>query len=114
MGDISSRKFSLNNHTLSQQYCDSNNGDVISGCDFLNSHTLYQCEDSIKFKNIYDDVEKGYGDVSSAYGFLNIHNISHCESSGTFKNIYGGVYKGDVRSGYGSTNSYTCLQINEF
>ena len=29
-----------NNHTLSQNYCDSNNGDVSSGYVFKNSHTL--------------------------------------------------------------------------
>ena len=34
MGDASSGNYSLNNHTLSQQYRDSNNGDVSSGYDF--------------------------------------------------------------------------------
>ena len=66
---MSGGNFSLYKHTLSQQYCDSNNGDVSSGYVFLDSHTLSQCEDPINFKNIYDDVEKVDGDVSSGYGF---------------------------------------------
>ena len=31
MGDMSGGNFSMNNHTISQQYHDSNNGDVSSG-----------------------------------------------------------------------------------
>ena len=31
MGDISGGNFYMNNHTLSQQYFDSNNGDVSNG-----------------------------------------------------------------------------------
>ena len=69
MGDMSGGNYYLNNHTLSQQYCDSNNGDMSSGYGFLNRHTLSQCEDSSTFKNIDDDVEKFHGDVSSVYGF---------------------------------------------
>ena len=57
----------LKNNILSQQYCDSNNGDLSSGYVFLNSRTISQCEDLITFKNIADDVEKGDGDVSSGY-----------------------------------------------
>ena len=34
MGDMSGGIFSMNNHTLYQQYCDSNNGDVSSRCGF--------------------------------------------------------------------------------
>ena len=60
---------SLNNKTLSQHYCDSNNGDMSSGYGFLNSHNISQCEYSSTFKKINDDVEEGDGDVSSGYGF---------------------------------------------
>ena len=34
MSDMSCGYFSLKNHTLSQQYCDSNDSDVGSGYDF--------------------------------------------------------------------------------
>ena len=34
MGDMSGGNYYLNNHTLYQQYCDSNNGDVSSRCGF--------------------------------------------------------------------------------
>ena len=44
-------------HYLSQQYCDSNNGNVSSGYGFLNSHTLPQCEYYIKFNNNDADLE---------------------------------------------------------
>ena len=40
MGDMSGGNFSINNHALSQNYCDSNNGDVSIRYVFLNSHTL--------------------------------------------------------------------------
>ena len=69
MFNMSGGNCSLNNHTLSQQYCDSNNGDVGSGYGFFNSHVFFQCEDSSNFKNIYDGVEKCDGDVSSGYSF---------------------------------------------
>ena len=45
-----------------------------SGYSFKNSHTLYQCEYSSSFKNIYVDVENC--DVSSGYGYMNIHTDS--------------------------------------
>ena len=60
---------SLDNHTLYQQYCDSNNGDVSIGWVFLNRHTISQCEDSSTFNNSDDYVEKDDGDVSSGYSF---------------------------------------------
>ena len=60
----------LNNHTLSQYYCDSNSGAVSIVYGLKNLHTLFQCEYSITFNNIDDDVEKIDGDVSSGYGFL--------------------------------------------
>ena len=42
MGDISGGNFYMNNHTLSQQYFDSNNGDVSNGNGFIKS-TLSPC-----------------------------------------------------------------------
>ena len=42
---MSGGNFSMNNHILYQQDCDSNNGDVSSGYGFINSHTLSQCDD---------------------------------------------------------------------
>ena len=110
MGDISGGNFSLNNHTLSKQYCDSNHGDVSSGHVFLNSHTISQREDSSTFKNIVDDVENFDCDVSSGRGFLNSHNLFQIYNSSTFKNIDGDVDKGGVSSGYVSMNSHTDLQ----
>ena len=68
MGDMSGGNFYLNNHTLSQQYCDFNNGDVCSEYGIVNSHTFSQCQDSILFKNIEDDVKNVDGGVSSGYG----------------------------------------------
>ena len=69
MGDMSGDNFSLNKHTLSQQCCDLNNGDVCSGYGIVNSHTISQCQDSSSFKKIENDVEGGDGGVSSGYGF---------------------------------------------
>ena len=43
MGDMSGEDYYLNKHTISQQYCDSNNGDVSSGCIFQTA-TLYPME----------------------------------------------------------------------
>ena len=40
MGDMSGCNCSTKNHTLSQNDCDPNNGDVGSGCGFINSHNL--------------------------------------------------------------------------
>ena len=57
-------------------YVEKGDGDVSSGYIFLNSHTLYQCEYSITFKEIGGGVEKGDGDVSSGYGFINSHTLS--------------------------------------
>ena len=80
MGDMSDCNFSLNNHTLSQQYCDFNNDHVCSGYGILNSHTLSKCEYSSVFMKIDGDVENGDGDVSSGYWFLNIHTLTQCDS----------------------------------
>ena len=68
MGDMSCGYCSMNNHNLSQHYCDNNNGDMSSGYGFINSHTLYQCEDSSALKEMDGDVEDG--DVSSGYGSM--------------------------------------------
>ena len=76
MGNMSGGNCSLNNHTLSQQYCDYDNGDVSSGYLFFNSYTLSQCEYSSIFNNIDDDAENGDGDVISGCGILNSHIIS--------------------------------------
>ena len=62
---MSGGNYSMNNHTLSQHYFDSNNDDVSSVYGFFNSHTLYQCEDYSMFNNIYNDTEKVDVDVSS-------------------------------------------------
>ena len=67
MGDTSGRNFSMYNHTLSKEYCDSEHGDVSSGYGFKNSHTLSQCIDLITFKNIDEDNEKDDGDMISGY-----------------------------------------------
>ena len=79
MGDMSCGNFSMKKNTLSQQNCDSNNGDMSSWHGFKNSHTIYQCKDSSTFKDINGNVEKGDCDVSSGYGVLNSHNIPQCE-----------------------------------
>ena len=56
MGDMSCGYCSMNNHNLSQHYCDDNNGDMSIGYDFINSHTLYQCEYSSALKEMDGDV----------------------------------------------------------
>ena len=50
MGDVSGEKCSMNDHTVSQHDCDSNNGDVSSVNGFINIHTNFQCDDSSDFK----------------------------------------------------------------
>ena len=64
---------SMNNHTLFQQDCDSNNSDVISGYSFMKSHTTSQYDDSITFKNMDGDVENSDG--SSVYGSTHTQNV---------------------------------------
>ena len=63
----------MNNHIHSQHDCDSNNDDVSSGYGFINSHTVYQCDDSSTFKDMDGDVENC--DVSSGYSSMNIHTV---------------------------------------
>ena len=50
MIEMSGGNFYINNHTLSQHDCDSNDGDVINIYDFINIHIIYQCDD---YKIIY-------------------------------------------------------------
>ena len=69
MGDMSGGNFSLNNHTLYQQYCGFNNGDLCSGYGILKIQTISQCQYSSPFNNIENVVENGGGGVSSGYGF---------------------------------------------
>ena len=64
---------SMNNHTLSQQYWDLNNGDVSSWNGFINIHTISQCNDSSKFKEMYGYVENY--DASSGYVYVNSHTL---------------------------------------
>ena len=47
-------------------------GDVSSRFVFLNSHTIYQRDDSSAVKKIDWDADNG--DVSSGYGSMNSHN----------------------------------------
>ena len=104
--------FRKKTHTIYQQDCDPNNGDVSSGYGPSNIHTLSQCEDSSKFKGMDGDVGKGDGDMSSGNAFLNSHTLSQSVDSGTFQVIDVRVEKADVSSGYGSMNSHTDLQHN--
>ena len=59
MGDVSGGNGSMNIQLLSQQDWHFNKGDRIGGNDFINGHTLSQCNDSIKFKEMYGYVENG-------------------------------------------------------
>ena len=92
---------------IHQQYCYSNNGDVNSGYFFINSHTLYQCEDTSTFKDINGDVEKG--DFSSGYGYMSSqtdfkHNglkplMNYNDRNDTYMNAH--LQNGDVSCGIG-------------
>ena len=73
MGDVSAGNYSMNNHTLFQQYCDYNNSDVSSVNGFINRHTFSQFDNSRTFKDMDEDVEKG--DVSNEYSSMNSHNF---------------------------------------
>ena len=64
---------SMNNHTLSQKYWYSNNGDVSSVNGYINIHTLSKCNYSSTFK--YMDGYFENGDVSSGCGSMNIYNV---------------------------------------
>ena len=66
MGDTSVWDYYMNNHTLFQQDCDSNNSDVSSVYGFINKHSLSKFDDSSNFMYMDDDVEEV--DVSSRYG----------------------------------------------
>ena len=84
-----------------------------------NSHTLFQCEDSITFKYMDGEVENG--DVSSGYGSMNIHTdlqryglkslINYNDRNYTDMND--NLQNGDVSSGIGLLNSHTLPQDNE-
>ena len=73
MGDVSGGNCYMNNHTLCQQYFDSNNGDASNGNGFINIHTLSQCDDSSTFQDTDVDIEKD--DISSGYGYMNSHTV---------------------------------------
>ena len=73
MGNVSCGNCSSDKHTLYQQDCDSNCGDVSSVNSFIKSNTLYQCHDSSTFREMDVDVEKG--DVSNGYGYMKIHTV---------------------------------------
>ena len=44
MVDMSGGDYYMNNHTLSRQDCDSNNGDVSSGNGFINNNIFSKCD----------------------------------------------------------------------
>ena len=73
MGDVSGGNGSMNIQLLSQQDWHFNKGDRIGGNDFINGHTLSQCNDSIKFKEMYGYVENY--DASSGYVYVNSHTL---------------------------------------
>ena len=119
MGDMSCGNCSMNNQTLSQQDCDTNNGDISIGYGFLNIQTLSQCEDSSAFKEVGGYVENC--DASSGYGSMNSHtdlqqnslksSTNYNDRNDTDMNT--NLYNGDVISGIGLLNSHTFPQDNE-
>ena len=118
MGDISSVDCSMNNHNLSLQYCDYNNGDVISG-NLFNTNPLSQCNYSSTFKEMGGYVLKG--DVSSVYGFMNIYisyQLNGLKSFIEYNHMHDmemndNIQNGDVSSGIGLTNRHTLPQCNK-
>ena len=63
----------MKNQNIYQQDCDSNNDNASSGNSFINSHAIYQCNNSSNFKDMNGDVKKD--DVSSGYGSMKIHTV---------------------------------------
>ena len=63
----------MNNHTLSQHDCDYNNYDMSSEYGFIKSPTLYQCDESSAFKDIYGYAE--ICDVSNGYCSINNNTV---------------------------------------
>ena len=116
---MSGWNFSINNHILSQHYCDSDNGDVSSRYGFINSHTITQCDDSSLFNLLDGDVENG--DVSSGYGSKNSHTVYQQNGSKSLMNynymddvdMNANFQNGDVSSVIGLLNSHTLPQINK-
>ena len=49
---MSGGNWSMNNHTISQQACNSNNRDVSNGNVYINSHNISQCDDLSAFKEL--------------------------------------------------------------
>ena len=84
-----------------------------------NSHTLYQLEYSITFKNIGGGVYKGY--VSIGYGSMNSHTDlqrNYLESLMKDDNrvdtdMNDNLHNGDVSSIIGLLNSHTLPQANK-
>ena len=118
MGDMSGGICSMINHNLSQQYFDSNNGDVSSGNSFINSHTLSQCDDLSKFKDMDRYVEKV--DVSIGCFSMNINNFYQLNGLKSFMNFNdrddmetnANLHNGYVTSVIGLINSHTLPQCN--
>ena len=110
---------SMNNHNIYQQYWDSNHGDVSSGINFINSHTISQYNDSRTFKDMDGDIEND--DVSTGYGYMNSHNVYQNNGFKSLMNyndrgdneMHTNVQNGDVSSGYGYMNSHNLSQYKE-
>ena len=119
MGYVGGGNISMHNHTLSQQYLYSNNGDFSSGNGYINSHTLSKCNYSSTFK--YMDGYFENGDVSSGCGSMNIYTvyqqngfqslIKYNDNDGIDMNAY--LHNGDVSSRIGLINIHTISQFNE-
>ena len=73
MSDMSGGNSSMNNHNISQQYCDYNNGNVSCVNVVINCHTLSRCDGSSSFNDMDGDVENG--DVTIGYGYTNSHTV---------------------------------------
>ena len=119
MGDTSVWDYYMNNHTLFQQDCDSNNSDVSSVYGFINKHSLSKFDDSSNFMYMDDDVEEV--DVSSRYGYMKSHTVyQHNDSKSLMNNncrddmnMNANLHYRVVISGIGLLNSHNLFQYNE-
>ena len=73
LGDVSGWNGSINNHTLSQDYLDPNNGDARSGNGFIKILTTSQCNGLIKFNAVYGVFLNG--GFSSGNSSMKIHTF---------------------------------------
>ena len=108
----------INSHLLYQHDLYFNDGDNSCVNSFIKSHNIWQCNDSIYFKDMGEYVENC--DVSGGHGCINSHTLYqqnglkpliHSNNSDDIEINYD-LHNGDLCCGIGLINSHALYQFN--